>query len=72
MLIFGISPISGALAQAFTPQNPNFAWWITVALSGGLLLLLSLVLGTVLAKRSRSETTDVDVSPGANPTRTHP
>ena len=54
VLIFAISPISTSLGQVFTPENPNLAWWDLVALSGGLLLLLSLGLGTALAKRAKS------------------
>jgi len=52
VLIFGISPISTALGQAFSSPGSSPAWWIPVALSSGLLLLLSLGLGTAFAKQS--------------------
>jgi hypothetical protein len=51
-LIFGIAPISTYLGQALTPQNPNFAWWIPVSIAGGVIILVSLVLGTALSKES--------------------
>jgi hypothetical protein len=56
VLIIGNSPIGSSLRAAFTPLNPNFDWESLVALSGGLLLLLSLALGTVRSTGSRSPT----------------
>jgi hypothetical protein len=58
VLIFGISPIATYLGQAFTPGDANVAWWIPVAISGGLMLLLSLGLGTALSKGSQVQPTD--------------
>lgn len=52
VLIFGIGPITSYLGAALTPQDPNFAWWIPVSLTGGGVILVSLVLGTALSRKS--------------------
>lgn len=63
VMIFGISPITTCFGQAFTPQNPNFDWSALVAISGGLILILSLALGTALDKRSHARTEGPEPTP---------
>ena len=63
VLVIGNGPIGSSLRAAFTPSNPSIEWESLVALLGGVLLLLSLALGTVLSSDTRSHTADPTPAP---------
>jgi hypothetical protein len=67
VIIFGDVPISNYLRSAFIPQNPNLDWGGVTAISGGLVILLSLVLGTFLSGRLSSAGVEPGTAPGDSP-----
>lgn len=63
VLVFGNGPIGSSLRAAFTPLNPYAEWETLVAILGGLVLLLSLALGTARSTPTRADAGDPTPAP---------